>query len=71
MGTQVLLTCPSPKKTSSTSAKDSGKLNHQRSFAAKHWIKKTERRGRRVSSYSRNTEATNSNERVEEGGTTC
>ena len=73
-GTQVLLSCPPLRKSLSTEAKNSGKLNHQfhlRSSGVKHLIKNTKKSGRGVSSYPRTVGATNANLSAEEGTTSC
>ena len=65
---------PSPKKISSTEAKNSGKLNHQfhlRSFGVKHLTKNTKKSGKGVSSYRRTVGANNANLSAEEGTTSC
>ena len=65
---------PSPKKISSTEAKNSGKLNHQfhlRSFGVKHLKKNTKKSGKGVSSYRRTVGANNANLSAEEGTTSC
>lgn len=65
---------PSPKKISSTEAKNSGKLNHQfhlRSFGVKHLTKNTKKSGKGVSSYPRTVGANNANLSAEEGTTSC